>query len=84
MPRGKKNMAAKIIGQLREAEVEFARGKAVAEVVRQLGVTEQPYYRWKREYGGLQTDLAKREKGNARRSGVRRWSMCETPLAATW
>ena len=48
----------------------MAQGKTVPEVVRKLGVTEQTYYRWKREYGGLRTDQAKRledlEKENAR------------------
>ena len=38
----------------------MAQGKTVLEVVRKLGVTEQTYYRWKREYGGLRTDQAKR------------------------
>ena len=42
MPRGKKHTAEQIIGQLREAEVELARGKTVPEVVRKLSVTEQP------------------------------------------
>ena len=60
MPRGKKFTAEQIIGKLREAEVELARGKTVPDVVRKLGVTEQTYYRWKREYGGLRTDQAKR------------------------
>ncbi|NDC73649.1 MAG: hypothetical protein EBZ62_09465 [Sphingobacteriia bacterium] len=49
MPRGKKYTAEQIIGKLREAEVELARGKNVPDVVRKLGVTEQTYYRWKRE-----------------------------------
>ena len=72
MPRGKNSTAEQIIGKVREAkaEVELARGKTVSEVVRKLGVTEQTYYRWKREYGGLRTDQAKRlkdlEKENAR------------------
>ena len=70
MPRGKKFTAEQIIGKLREAEVGLAQGKTVSEVVRKLGVTEQTYYRWKREYGGLRTDQAKRlkdlEKENAR------------------
>ena len=43
MARGKKFTAEQIIGRLREAEVEFARGKTVPEVVRKLGVTEQTY-----------------------------------------
>ena len=62
MPRGKKFTAEQIIGKLREAEVGMAQGKTVSEVVRKLGVTEQTYYRWKREYGGLRTDQAKRLK----------------------
>ena len=70
MPRGKKFTAEQIIGKLREAEVGLAQGKTVPEVARKLGVTEQTYYRWKREYGGLRTDQAKRlkdlEKENAR------------------
>jgi hypothetical protein len=53
MSRGKKFTAEQIIGKLREAEVGLAQGKTVPEVVRKLGVTEQTYYRWKREYGGL-------------------------------
>ena len=70
MPRGRKFTAEQIIGKLREAEVGLAQGKTVPEVFRKLGVTEQTYYRWKREYGGLRTDQAKRlknlEKENAR------------------
>jgi transposase-like protein len=70
MPRGTKFTAEQIIGKLREAEVGLAQGKTVPEVVRKLGVTEQTYERWKREYGGLRTDQAKRlkdlEKENAR------------------
>jgi putative transposase len=50
--------------------VELARGKKIPEVCKQIGVTEQTYYRWKKEYGGLRMDQAKRlkelEKENAR------------------
>ena len=70
MPRGKQVSARQIIGKLREAEVELARGKKVPEVAKKIGVTEQTYYRWKKEYGGLRVDQAKRlkelEKENAR------------------
>lgn len=62
MPRGKKFTAEQIIGKLREAEVELSRGKAVAEAFRKIGVTEQTYYRWKKAYGGLRMDQAKRLK----------------------
>jgi len=51
-----------IIGILRQIEVESSKGSAVAEACRQAGITEQTYYRWRREYGGLKLDQAKRLK----------------------
>ena len=69
MPR-KRFTTEEIISKLREAEVELARGKKVPQVCKQLGVTEQTYYRWRKEYGGLRVDQAKRfrelEKENVR------------------
>jgi transposase-like protein len=59
-----------IISKLREAEVLLAEGVSVGEVVRRLGVTQVTYYRWRKEYGGMKVDQAKRlkdlEKENAR------------------
>jgi putative transposase len=70
MPRGKKHTAEQIIAKLREAEVELSKGRTAAQAAKQIGVTEQTYYRWRKEYGGLRTDQAKRlkelEKQNAR------------------
>jgi transposase-like protein len=54
--------AEQIIGKLREAEVALAKGQTVAQVSRTLGITEQTYYRWRQEYGGLKVDQAKRLK----------------------
>ena len=51
-----------IIRKLREAEVEISNGSTVSQAVRKIGVTEQTYYRWRREYGGLRLDQAKRLK----------------------
>ena len=51
-----------IIQKLREAEVLLSQGKNVAEACRQIGVTDQTYYRWRKEYGGVRTDQAKRLK----------------------
>ena len=66
----RKHTAEQIIGKLREAEVLLAQGQTVAQVSRALGITEQTYYRWCAEYGGLKLDQAKRlkalERENAR------------------
>ena len=51
-----------IIGKLREAEVALAQGETVAQVCRALGIAEQTFYRWRREYGGLKVEQAKRLK----------------------
>ena len=69
MPR-KRFTSEQVIGKLREAEVALAKGKAVPLVCKQIGVTEQTYYRWRKEYGGLKVDQAMKlrvlEKENAR------------------
>jgi len=58
----KRFQAEQIISKLREAEVLLTKGDTVGQVVRKLGVTEQTYYRWRKEYGGLTVDQAKRYK----------------------
>ena len=66
----KRYSTEQIIQKLRQAEVELAKGRSVGEVAKQLGITDQTYYRWRKEYGGLKTDQAKRlkelERENAR------------------
>jgi putative transposase len=61
MPR-KRFTAEQIIGKLREAEVELARGSTVGQVCKKLEIAEQTYYRWRAEYGGMRVDQAKRLK----------------------
>ena len=61
MPRPK-NTPEIIIGKLREAEVLVAKGATVVEASRQIGVTEQTLYRWRKEYGGMRVDQARRLK----------------------
>ena len=61
MPR-KRHTPEQIIGKLREAEVGLASGHMVPEVCRTLGIAEQTYYRWRKEYGGLKVDQARRFK----------------------
>ena len=51
-----------IIRKLRQAEVLLHEGKVVAEVCRELGITDSTYYKWRREYGGMKVDQAKRLK----------------------
>lgn len=51
-----------IILKLREADVEAGRGKNAPDICRQLGITDVTYYRWRKEYGGLRVDQAKRLK----------------------
>jgi transposase-like protein len=57
-----KHTAEQIIGKLREAEVLQAKGMSIEEVMRQLGVSDATYYKWRKEYGGLRVDQAKRLK----------------------
>jgi transposase-like protein len=51
-----------IIKKLREAEVLLSKGETVGQVIRKLGVSDVTYYRWRKEYGGMQVDQAKRMK----------------------
>jgi len=59
-----------IINKLREAEVMLSQGATIGEASRQIGITEQTYYRWRKEYGGMQVEQARRlkelEKENSR------------------
>jgi transposase-like protein len=58
----KKHTAEEIINKLREAEVLQGKGQTLEEVVRQLGISSVTYYKWRKEYGGLRVDQAKRFK----------------------
>jgi putative transposase len=62
--------AEQIIKKLRQAEVLLSKGEKVEQVIRQLGVSDVTYYRWRKEYGGMQVEQAKRlrylENENAR------------------
>lgn len=58
----KRHTPEEIIGKLREIEVRLGRGETTPHAVRATGITEQTYYRWRREYGGLKMDQAKRLK----------------------
>ena len=69
MPR-KRYTPEQIISKLREAEVLLSQGQTVTQASKQLSVSEQTYYRWRKEYGGMRTSQVRRlkdlEKENAR------------------
>jgi putative transposase len=67
---GKRHKPEEIVSKLRQVDVLTGQGSTVADAVRQICVTEYTYYRWRKEYGGLQTNQVKRikdlEQENAR------------------
>lgn len=58
----KRHTAEQIIGKLRESEVLFSQGQSVPEACKKIEISEQTYYRWRKEYGGIRLDQAKRFK----------------------
>jgi len=66
----KRHSPEQIVAKLRQADVELGKGLKVPQVCRQLGVSEQTYYRWRTKYGGMDPLMAKQmkelEKENAR------------------
>ena len=61
MPK-KRHSAEEVISKLRESEVLQSKGQTLVQVCKALGVTQQTYYRWRKEFGGLKVDQAKRLK----------------------
>ena len=70
MPAGKKLKPEQIIRILRDAEVEMAQGKTAIEICRSHGISTKSFYRWRKEYGGMRVEQAKKlkdlEKENVR------------------
>lgn len=69
-----------IIGLLREADVKLFQGRKVGQVSREMGITEQTYYRWRKEYGGMKTVQVKRLKGLERENGRLKKAIAELTL----
>ena len=69
-----------VIIKLREAEVVLAQGETVGQICRHLGITEQSYYRWRREYGGWKMDQVKRLKDLEKENGRRRQAVLDLTL----
>jgi transposase-like protein len=69
MSKRQRHTPEQIISKLREAEVKLAKGTALAQVCKDLAITEQTYYRWRKEYGGLKLDQARRLKDLEKENG---------------
>src|SRR6516165_2840088 len=67
--KGQRFTPEKIIGPLRQAEEELAQGQRVGEVCRGPGISEQSFYRWRTEYGGLKLEQARRMKDLEKENG---------------
>jgi putative transposase len=81
MPR-KRYSPEEIIAMLREAEVRLSQGETVGRICRMLSVSEQSYYRWRREYGGLKVDQARRLKDLERENQRLRKAVADLTLDA--
>ncbi len=73
----RRHTAEQVISKLREAEVLIAKSNTVAEVSRQIGVTQQTFYRWRKEYGGMKIAQAKRLKRLEAENGRLRRAVAE-------
>ncbi len=58
----KRHSAEEVVNKLRQADVELAKGSTIAAMCKVLGITDQTYFRWRKEYGGLKVDQARRFK----------------------
>jgi transposase-like protein len=76
----KRFTAEQIIGLLREADVKLSQGRNVGQVSREIGITEQTYYRWRKEYGGMKTVQVKRLKDLERENGRLKKAVAELTL----
>ena len=65
----KRHTAEQIVAKLRRADVELGKGLKVPEVCKQLGVSEQTYYRWRQKYGGMEPQMAKYMKDLEKENG---------------
>jgi transposase-like protein len=80
MARGKKHTPEQIVNVLRQIEVAMANGKTAPVACKEAGITEQTYYRWRKEYGGLKVDQAKRLKELEQENGKLKRLVAELSL----
>jgi len=79
----KRYTVEQIIAKLREAEIELVQGAKTPQACRKLGISENTYYRWRKEYGGLRVDQARRLKELERENGRLKKLLAETMLDNT-
>jgi transposase-like protein len=80
MGRGKRHSPEQIVNVLRQIEVAIANGKTTPAACKEVGFTEQTYYRWRKEYGGLKVDQAKRLKELEQENGKLKRLVAELSL----
>jgi putative transposase len=80
MAKRQRHTPEQVISKLREAEVRLAKGTAIAQVCRDPAITENTSYRWRKEYGGLKTDQARRLKDLERENGRLKRLLAEAEL----
>jgi len=80
MGRGKKHTPEQIVNVLRQVEVAMANGKTTPLSCKEAGITEQTFYRWRKEYGGLKVDQAKRLKELEQENGKLKRLVAELSL----
>ena len=78
--RRKRYSPEKVIGMLREAEVALAQGMTIGAICRQLSISEQSYYRWRKQYGGLKISQVKRMKDMERENARLKKAVAELTL----
>jgi len=76
----KRHRPEEVIGKLRAIEVHIAKGRKADQAARKEGITEQTYYRWRKEYGGLRVDQAKRLKELEKENGRLKKLLAEAEL----
>ncbi|TXN71528.1 transposase, partial [Methylobacterium sp. WL18] len=81
MRRGQKTNAEQVVLKLRQIEVQTAQGKSLALACRDAEISEQSYYRWRKEYGGLKVDQAKKMKDLERENARLRRLVADLSLA---
>ena len=80
MAKKQRHTPEQVLAKLREAEVKLAKGTAVGQVCKDLAITENTYYRWRKEYGGLKLDQAKRLKELEKENGRLKRLLAEAEL----